>query len=307
MTLSTFMTRHVQSLFGALGRLARAPLATVLTLLVIGIALALPAALALLVRNAESATGGFGRAVDMSVYLKSGISLARAHQLAVEARAEPGVAAVHVISADEGLSQFRRYSGFGAALDALKTNPLPNVLRIVPQSRASGAAALEGLRRTFAGWPEVDMVQLDAQWVLRFNAMLAVVRRLVLIAAALFGAGVLAVIGNTIRLEILNRRDEIEVTKLVGGSNAFVRRPFLYTGVLYGLGGALLAWLVLEGTVLALHAPVTRLATLYGSGFELTGLAGRELGGLFCGGMGLGWLGAWISAHRHLRDIEPRA
>ena len=307
MTPGTVATRHAQALLGALGRLARAPLATVLTLLVIGLALALPAALGLLVRNAQSATGGFGRAVDMSVYLKSGVSLARADELAVNARAVPGVAAVSVISATEGLRQLRQYSGFGAALNALQTNPLPNVLRIVPRASASGVASLEGLRRTFARWPEVDMVQLDAQWVLRFNAILAVVRRLVAIAAALFGAGVLAVIGNTIRLEILNRHDEIEVTKLVGGSNAFVRRPFLYTGTLYGLGGAMLAWLVLEGALLGLRAPVAHLASLYGSAFELTGLAGRELLALFGGGMALGWLGAWISAHRHLRDIEPRA
>lgn len=307
MALGTLATRHTQALFGALGRLARAPLATALTLLVIGLALVLPAALGLLVRNAESATGGFGHAVDMSVYLKSGVSLARARELAVEARAEPGVAAVSVISAAAGLRQFRQYSGFGAALDALKSNPLPNVLRIVPQPRSSGPAALEALRRTFASWPEVHMVQLDAQWVLRFNAILAVVRRLVSIAAVLFGAGVLAVIGNTIRLEILNRRDEIEVTKLVGGSNAFVRRPFLYIGTLYGLGGALLAWLVLEAAVIGLQAPVAHLASLYGSGFALTGLAGRDLAVLFGGGMALGWLGAWISARRHLRDIEPRA
>lgn len=307
MSLGTLTTRHTQALLGALGRLARAPLATTLTLLVIGLALALPAALGLLVRNAESATGGFGHAVDMAVYLKSGVSLARARRLAVEARAEPGVADVRLISASAGLRQFRQYSGFGAALNALKTNPLPNVLRIVPQPRSSGVASLEGLRRTFASWPEVDMVQLDEQWVLRFEAIVAVVRRLVSIAAVLFGAGVLAVIGNTIRLEILNRRDEIEVTKLVGGSNAFVRRPFLYTGMLYGLGGALLAWLVLEGAVLGLQAPVTHLARLYGSGFALTGLAGRELLVLLGGGMALGWLGAWISARRHLRDIEPRA
>ena len=307
MNLSTLGTRQTQALFGALGRLARAPLATTLTLLVIGLALALPAALGLLVRNAELATGGFDRAVDMSVYLKSGVSLSRTRQLAVAARAEPGVADVTVISAAEGLRQFRQYSGFGAALDALESNPLPNVLRVVPRPRASSPAALEALRRTLAGWPEVDMVQLDAQWVLRFNAILAVVRRLVAIAALLLGAGVLAVVGNTVRLEILNRRDEIEVTKLVGGSNAFVRRPFLYTGALYGLGGALLAWVILEGAVLGLEGPAARLARLYGSGFALTGLGGRELAALFGGGMALGWLGAWISAHRHLRGIEPRA
>ncbi len=307
MNPATFATHHAQALMGALGRLARAPLATILTLLVIGLALALPAALGLLVTNAEVATGGFSQAVDMSVYLKSGETVQQAQRLAHRVRTMPGVAKVTVISAAQGLRDFRKYSGFGAALDALTSNPLPNVLRIVPRPEASSAADLERLRRDIGAWPEVQVVQLDAQWVLRFNAMLGVLRRLVLTAAVLFGAGVLAVIGNTIRLEILNRHAEIEVTKLVGGSNAFVRRPFLYTGMLYGLGGALLAWMILEAVVIGLTGPVARLAQLYGSAFIPTGLAARQCGVLFGGGVVLGWLGAWISAHHHLRRIEPRA
>jgi cell division transport system permease protein len=300
-------TRHLQALLGSLGRLKRNSLATVLTLLVIGLALALPAALGLFITNAQVATGGFSQAIDMSVYLKADVPLAKAQQLAADARQRPGVAEVKVIPADEGLEQFRKYSGFGAALDALKSNPLPNVLHVVPRRGASGAMDLESLRRYFAAWPEVDVVQLDTEWVLRFNAILAVLRRLVLIAAALLGAGVLAIVGNTIRLEILNRRAEIEVTKLVGGSNAFVRRPFLYTGLLYGIGGAVLAWAVLEAAVLVLDQPVATLAQLYGSSYALQGPSGQVLAALFGGGMALGWLGAWISAHRHLRRIEPRA
>lgn len=302
-----FATRHAQALLGSLGRLKRNPLATILTLLVIGLALALPAALGLFVSNAQTATGGFSNAVDMSVYLKSGVSADKARQLAAAARARPGVAEVSVIPAAEGLAEFRKYSGFGAALDALQSNPLPDVLRVVPSAGASSAADLDSLRRYFAAWPEVDVVQLDTAWVLRFNAILAVLRRLMLIAAALLGAGVLAVVGNTIRLEILNRRAEIEVTKLVGGSNAFVRRPFLYTGLLYGLGGAALAALILEAALLVLDPSVETLAQLYGSRYVLQGPSGRVLALLFGGGMALGWLGAWISAHRHLRSIEPRA
>ena len=307
MNPATLAARHAQALLGALGRLARSPLATALTLLVIGLALTLPAALSLLVTNAEGATGGFTQAVDMSVYLKSGVSLKRARHLAEQARTIPGVKSVAVISAAQGLREFRKYSGFGAALDALHRNPLPNVLHIVPRPETSSAADLERLRRDLASWPAVDMVQLDAQWALRFNAILGVLRRLVSTAALLLGAGVLAVIGNTIRLEIQGRHAEIEVTKLVGGSDAFVRRPFLYTGMLYGLGGALLAWLILEVALIGLAGPVARLAQLYGSAFALTGLTGRQCGELFGGGLVLGWLGAWLSAHRHLRSIEPRA
>jgi cell division transport system permease protein len=300
-----FGARHAQALLGSLGRLKRNPLATVLTLLVIGLALALPAALGLFVTNAQTATGGFSNLVDMSVYLKSGVALAKAQQLAAAARQRPGVARVSVIAADQGLAEFRKYSGFGAALDALQTNPLPNVLHVVPRPGANSAADLDSLRNYFAAWPEVDVVQLDTEWVLRFNAILAVLRRLVLIAAAMLGAGVLAVVGNTIRLEILNRRAEIEVTKLVGGSNAFVRRPFLYTGLLYGLGGAVLAVAILEAAVLVLDPSVATLAQLYGSSYTLQGPSGQVLAALFGGGMALGWLGAWISAHRHLRSIEP--
>jgi cell division transport system permease protein len=298
---------HLQALFGSFGRLARHPLATLLTLLVIALALALPSALRLFVINAEAATGNFANAVDVSVYLKTDVPVAKAQQLAQAARGRHEVASVTLISADQGLADFREYSGFGDALTALKDNPLPHVLHVRPRAESSSAAALESLRHYFSAWPEVDLVQVDSQWVMRFNAILEVLRRLLVIAAALLGVGVLAVVGNTIRLEIDGRRAEIEVTKLVGGSNSFVRRPFLYTGVLYGLGGALLAWAIIAAVVLVLGEPVAKLARLYGSRYLVHGLARDDVGILLGAGAVLGWLGAWISAARHLRSIEPRA
>ena len=299
--------RHLQALLGSLGRLARSPLGTLLTLLVIALALALPVALRLFVVNAQAATGNFANAVDVSVYLKTDVPLAKAQQLATTARQRREVAAVTLIPADKGLEDFRNYSGFGDALGALKENPLPHVLHVRPQALDSSPATLEALRRYFAAWPEVDVVQVDSEWVMRFNAILEVLRRLLLIAAVLLGVGVLAVIGNTIRLEIQGRRAEIEVTKLVGGSNAYVRRPFLYTGVLYGLGGALIAWGIISAAVVVLAEPVATLARLYGSRYVLRGPSGEDIGILLGAGALLGWLGAWISAARHLRGIEPRA
>jgi cell division transport system permease protein len=307
MSLGVAFTRHLQAFLGSLGRVARSPLATLLTLLVIALALALPASLRLFVTNAEAATGNFGNAIDLSVYFKTDVPLAKAQQLAGAARARPDVAAVTLISADQGLEDFRSYSGFGEALAALKENPLPHVLHVRPRAAASSAAALDTLRGYFRAWPEVELVQVDTQWVQRFNAILEVLRRLLLMAAALLGVGVLAVIGNTIRLEIAGRRAEIEVIKLVGGSNSFVRRPFLYTGVLYGLGGALLAWGIIALAVALLGESVDNLARLYGSHFELRGPSPAEIGTLLGAGAALGWLGAWISAARHLRSIEPRA
>lgn len=299
--------RHTQALLGSVGRLARNPFATALTLLVIGLALALPLALNLFVTNAQTATGGFVDAVDMSVYFKTDVPLAKAQQLAADARQRSEVAEVRLIPADKALDEFRTYSGFGAALQALKENPLPHVLHVRPKPESSSPGELESLRRYFTAWPEVDIVQIDSEWVMRFNAILEVLRRLLVITAVLLAAGVLAVIGNTIRLEILNRRAEIEVTKLVGGSNGFVRRPFLYTGVLYGLGGAVLGWLIVEAAVAILGPPVATLAQLYGSRYSLQGPTGNEILIVLGAGVALGWLGAWISAARHLRSIEPRA
>jgi cell division transport system permease protein len=298
---------HLQSLLGSLGRLARSPVSTLLTLLVIALALALPASLRVFVTNAQAATGNFGSAIDISVYLKTDVPLAKARQLTDSARARADVAAVTLIPADKGLEDFRNYSGFGDALAALKENPLPHMLHVRPRDTASTPAALEALRGYFSAWPEVELVQVDAQWVQRFNAILEVLRELLLIAAALLGVGVLAVIGNTIRLEIAGRRAEIEVIKLVGGSNSFVRRPFLYIGLLYGLGGALLAWGIIAVAVILVGESVDKLARLYGSHFQLQGPTAGEIGALLGAGAVLGWIGAWISAARHLRSIEPRA
>ncbi len=307
MSMGVSGARHAHALVGSLGRLVRTPFSTALTVLVIALALALPTALRLLVLNAEAATGGFSSAIDLSVYLKSDVPLVKAQQLERSARERAEVAHVELITADKAMDEFRKYSGFGSALDALKDNPLPHVLHVQPRTDSQTTAAVESLRRYFMAWPEVDLVQVDTDWVMRFNAILDVLRNLLAIAAVLLGAGVLAVIGNTIRLEILNRRAEIEVTKLVGGSNSFVRRPFLYTGVLYGFTGALLALGIVEVAVTVLGRPIATLAEVYGSHFALQGPPLDDVGVLLATGIVLGWMGAWISAARHLRRIEPRA
>lgn len=307
MSLASYTTRHGHAFVSSIGRLVRSPLATFLTLVVIALALALPAGLRLFVSNANAATGGFANALDISVYLKTDVPLAKAKQLLMSARGRSDIEEVTLITADEGLAEFRKYSGFGSALEALQENPLPHVLRVRPKAADGSVASLDGLRNYFKAWPEVDLVQIDTEWVSRFAAILEVLRSVLLIASIVLGVGVLAVIGNTIRLEILNRRAEIEVTKLVGGSNAFVRRPFLYTGMLYGALGALLAWGIIAAAVAWLAVPVSHLAQLYGSHFALAGLDSREIAALLLTGVVLGWLGAWISAARHLRSIEPRA
>ena len=305
--MSTYFARHAQALLGSMGHLSRNPLATFLTVTVIALALVLPLGLNLFVANARAATGNFSNAVDMSVYLRGDISAEKAEQLARSARGRVGVGDVTVLRSDQALAEFRKYSGFGAAIEALQSNPLPNLLVVHPDADHSGPAQLELLKRYFGAWPEVELVQMDTEWVQRFSAILDVLRTVLLIAVVVLSLGVLAVVGNTIRLEILNRRAEIEVTKLVGGSNAFVRRPFLYTGVLYGVVGALLAWGIIALAVVVLRRPVASLAKLYGSQFMLNGLSFDDLSLLLLGGLVLGWLGAWVSSSRQLAAIEPRA
>jgi cell division transport system permease protein len=153
--------------------------------------------------------------------------------------------------------------------------------------------------------PSVELVQLDSAWVERLNAILDAIERVLALTAGVLALGVMVIVGNTIRLDIQNRRDEIEVTKLVGGSDAFVRRPFLYNGVWYGLAGAVVAWIITAVAIGALRDPVARIAGLYGSGFQVHGL-GLEPSLTLAGiGVALGWIGSFVAATRHLREIEP--
>lgn len=305
--MTGWILRHVQSSLFAAGRLARSPLATAFTVLVIAIALTLPTALGLAIVSVREATGDFANAVDVSVYFRQDVPLEKAKQLAASLRQRNGVDSVKLVSSEEALAAFRERSGFGAALDAIGENPLPHALDVRPTADYTSPEQMETLRRYLTAWPEVELVQVDSEWVRRLDAILDLLRGIVTGAAVLLGVGVLAIIGNTIRLEIYNRRAEIEVTKLVGGSNAFVRRPFLYTGLYYGMaGGVLAAGLVLLGLAL-LNQPVGRLAASYGSDFHLLTPGWREVGGLLGAGALLGLTGAWLAAARHLARIEPRA
>ena len=304
--VSSYGTRHLQALFGALGRLTRAPLATLLTLIVIGVALALPAGLALVVNNLRLATGDLSNAVDFSVHFKLGTPIERVEQIAKNARERPGITSVTVTTADQALEEFKQASGFGDALAALEDNPLPHHITVRPARDASGPAEVESLRRYFSAFPEVEIVQLDLDWVRRLHSLLDVLKRSLSVVMAVLGLGVLAVIGNTIRLEIQHRRAEIEVTKLVGGSNAFVRRPFYYLGFVQGVAGGLVALAIVAGALAALNREVALLADSYASGFRLAFLDPAAAAAVVLAAGALGWLGAQLSVSRYLRQIEPR-
>jgi len=303
--LSTWFTRHVSTSIGSLGRLFRQPFASLMIILVIAVTLAIPAALNLVIKNARSVSDGWDNALDFSVYLQRGLSESEAQGLARLIQQRADVESVQLVTASEALLEFKQQSGFGEALDQLSENPLPHTLVVRP-SPANTSQSMILLQEELGNLPEADVVQVDTEWVQRFHAILDIVKQAIAIAAALLGVAIIVIIGNTIRLDIQNRREEIEVTKLIGASNAFVRRPFLWSGFWYGLFGSSLALGLVQYGLFLLEQPVARLAGLYQSGVSVLALTLAESLSLLGIGVLLGLVGSWFAAARHMRRIEPR-
>jgi len=303
--IRAYLARHAQVLVGSLGRITQQPFATFMTMAVIGVALALPLFFNLFLQNARNATANWHDAYNLSVYMDKKAAAGRVSGLARQLQKRGDVAEVRIVTADQALAEFRKDSGFGNALDALADNPLPDTLIVTPTLIASTPQATEALKTAIASLPDVHTVQLDTEWVRRLYAMLDLLRTVVLLTGGLLGLGVVLIVSNTIRLDILNRRAEIEVMKLVGASDGFARRPFLYSGVWYGLGGGILALLLVAIAAAVLARPVDQLALLYGSAFKLEGLGLMIGAGVVGMAMGLAWLGSWLAATRHIRAIEP--
>jgi len=304
--MKTYLLRHVQVFLYSLGQLARTPVATLMTVSVIGITLALPSALYVLIGNIEQLGRSWEESGQISLFLRRDVSEKSADRLAQMLRQRPGIKGVDYISREAALNEFKRLSGFGEVLNTLDQNPLPAVLVVRPTRDAADPATLERLAGELRGLPEVELAQFDLQWVQRLHAILRLAERAVWMLTAVLAAGVLLIIGNTIRLAVLNRRDEIEIIKLIGGTNAFIRRPFLYAGLLQGFIGGVVAWLLVLLALTFLGGAVRELASLYGSAFALRGLGIDTVGLLLGGGAALGWLGSRIAVGRHLLAINPR-
>ncbi len=303
--LRVYFLRHVQVALNSLGRLYRAPLASLMTAAVIGIALALPSGLYILTDNLQRLGSQWDGGANLSLFLRHDVSIEQAEALREKLAQWPEIERLRLITPQEALAEFRQLSGFGDTLDILDENPLPAVLALKPAAEATRPEAAAALKQRLQALPQVELAQLDLQWVKRFNALVDIVQRAIWILSALLALAVLLITGNTIRLEIQNRREEIEITKLIGATGAFIRRPFLYSGLWYGFGGALLAALLLALAFVQLNAPVRELAGLYESSFRLHLLEpGQWLLLLLCGAL-LGLVGAWIAVSRHLATIEP--
>ncbi|MHB1950902.1 MAG: permease-like cell division protein FtsX [Acidiferrobacteraceae bacterium] len=287
-----------------LGDIAGSPAASLLGIAVVAVALALPAGLYGLVANAERLASGWDRGSQMSVYLHRSVGQQAGRQLMTAIGQMPGVSAVRYVSPDAGLRELGQAGHFGDALQLLPRNPLPPVVVVRPADSMS-ARRLAGLVKRLKTLPEVAAVEADLRWVRRLQAGIAVARRLGIVLAAGLALAVAVVIGNNARLQILNQRSAIELMKLVGATDGFIRRPFVYAGAVQGLFGGALAGLLLVLAAWILSFPVSRLAGLYGGHFVLHGPGIRGTCLLAAAGFGLGWAGARIAVGRHLGDIGP--
>ena len=301
----SYLVHHRKVARDSAERLWRTPVASMMTWTVMGVALALPVALLLLLTSLQGVSAGWESSARITAYLSDSVTLDDARALRAEAQADSRVLEVELIDKDQALAEFRASSGLNDALDYLEGNPLPHTLLVTPDEASRTAGGVETLVTRLQGMDGVDRVQVDLGWLQRLNAMTDLLARAVWALALLLAAAVVLVIGNTVRLSIENRRDEILVAKMVGGTDAFVRRPFLYTGAWFGLGGGVVAWVLLQLSLWWLSGPVERLAGLYRSDFSLNGLTFDGALALLIAAMLLGWLGAWVAVKRHLDAIEP--
>ncbi|MCP4274517.1 MAG: cell division protein FtsX [Gammaproteobacteria bacterium] len=303
--LKMFFHLHRLEIKNSFFGLVKTPLATLMTLAVLGIALALPGGLQVVLKNSNILSEGWDGASRFSLYLKESETDKSAAILAGRLQARSDISEVKVISREQALEEFQSSSGLGDALQQLDENPLPIVLEVLPDEEHVTPEASQSLLDGFTRLKEVQMAKLDMQWVKRLYYLLELADRMVVAMALLLGVAVLLIVGNTIRLAIQNRREEIEIIKLIGATNAFIRRPFLYTGLLYGIGGGLFAISLITFSIYWLSDPVRELAGLYDSGYRLTGLSFIETLQLLGFSTLLGLSGSWISVTRHLSRINP--
>jgi len=305
--LVTLPIRHLQQAVGSLGDLWRTPFTSVMTVFVLGISLALPATLHLFVKNAQQVSEQWNSASQITLFLHLSTDDKGAKNLVKRIKLYPEVSEVHYISADQALKEFKILSGFGQSLEYLDKNPLPATILVTPTKRASQASAANELLVKLKQEREVEQGKLDLEWLTRLEAMAQLIEDIVIGVALLLCMSVVLIVGNTIRLAILNQKDAIAVMKLVGATDSFIQRPFLYSGVWFGVFGGLLSWLAVTILAQYLTGAISKLTDLYQSNFQLQGLSLNEALFLIAFAVFLGLAGSYISVRKHIRAIEPNA
>jgi cell division transport system permease protein len=287
-------------------QLLTARVATPLTVGVIALALVLPALLALMVENSRSVAHSLEAGRDISVYLHMPLSDGDGRRVTERIGARADVVSAQYVSPDDGLREFRQWSGLGTAIDALGRNPLPGAIIVRPRASPTDSSAIDHLAAELRAMPDVAHVEVNSAWIRRYASLVATVTRVAIVLGLLWSGSVLLIVGNTIRLLVDAERADVEVLTLIGATDAYIRRPYLYAGTGYGLLGGLLAGAVLAALVLVFRAPVSEIAAAYGSTYTLQLPSGSLLAALIVGGAGLGWLAAYASATRQCRVVWPR-
>ena len=298
-----WLRHHRYLAIDSMNQMLKRPLSTALTWMVIAIAISLPALMVMALQNLQQITGPLNEGAQLSLYLDKSVSVQRAEQLASELRQRPEIKSTRYVSPDAGLKEFKEFSGLGSIIDSLEDNPLPALIIIQPVEET--AATVEGLKIMLEALPEANMVQLDLIWVQRLNQISHIAERVVGILGLILAMAVVLVVGNTIRLAIESRRDEILVIKLVGATDAFVRRPFLYMGFWYGLAGGLFALIMVTACYWYLHQPVTQLISSLSAGFTFESI--HWWGGLvvILSSIAISMFGTIMAVSRHIKAIEP--
>lgn len=299
--MKAWINAHQQALLLVLKKLQAAPLANLIMIGVIGVTLSLPAGLYLIIENLRSATGDIKTEPQLTLFLESDSNAADVKEIEQRLATQPALRDFQFLGREAAWRALQEKNGLNDALAGLQKNPLPDAF--VVHARNADPAAVEALQQELANWPHVEHAQVDAAWVKRLYALLQLGNKAVLILTGLLGFALFAIIGNTIRLQILTQREEIEVSKLIGATDRFIRRPFLYAGTLHGLLGGVMAWLILWVALYIFNLSVSDLARLYASDFELQPLDLDGSLALICGAGLLGWLGSWSAVTRHLSRL----
>ena len=303
--LRSYFGHHARASVATLGRLYAQPVATMMTIAVIAIALALPVGMYIALTNIGQLSSGWDGSTQISLFLHTSVTEDDAQKLMQRLEKHKNIKKIELIDKETGLEQFKEISGFGDALKYLDSNPLPIVLVIHPKTQTDEPDRTTALVEELGKNPLVELAQLDVQWVKRLYTFLEIANRGILVISSMLAIAVLLVIGNTIRLDIQNRREEIEVSKLIGASDAFIRRPFLYTGLWYGIFGGVVAWFITLISLFLMEDPIHKLALLYHSEFRLSGLGFSNTLILILISCLLGLTGSWLAVSRHLKEIEP--
>jgi cell division transport system permease protein len=296
---------HARVLLFSLGKLYRTPFASTFTLLMIAVALALPACLYVLLNNLQTVTHKWDNTGQITLFLQTSTSEPSIQQLKNKLADHTKVSAVEYLSADLALQEFKSLSEFGELLEGLPSNPLPPTLVVTPIDAAKYSESLNELKKEFTAFAEVEQVQLDMQWLQRLQVITNIIRRAITAIGIMLGLSVLLVVGNSIRLDIENRRAEIEVTKLIGASDRFIRRPFLYGGMWFGLLGGLLALLLVFIVLFVIRQPAQELIGLYNSDFTLQLPSFTQSISLVASSIFLGLFGSWLAVGHRIAKIQP--